>query len=262
MPEWVSAATGIDLRHKATSVQINDSTARTFMTQLMDVQRADYAEINLGTGQEWLTSRLFIIAILYERMKNINCFVFVETVEGTRKRYVGWAYASQIRWALSRTYPWLEQAFAQAYAAHVGIDQNIVVTNHGRLGYRYAPMDAGAGIVLLTKFLDKVQSIAIPPPGKDEEWVLIDTTTFTREHAQWLTADLIETMLGVDCHTETVPALGAKKDQLTALMAVPKRFVAVTSNQGRLDYLVDRSILLEQVADRVASQLDGRAKAE
>lgn len=266
MPEWASATTGIDLRHKATSLQIIDTTARTFMTQLMDDQRADYAEINLGSGHEWLTSRLFIIAILYQRMKSIHCFVFVETAEGTRKRYVGWAYPSQIRWALARQYPWLEQAYGQAYADYIGNAQNIVVSNQGKLGYQYAPLDAGAGIEILRKFLERVQSPAIPPSDKEAEWVQIDSTLPpilpTREHAQWLTAELIETILGSDCHNESVSASGPKKDLLESLLSITKRYVAVISNQGRLDYLVDRSILLEQVVDRVTSQIDSSTKTE
>lgn len=265
MAEWANSTTGLDLRHKATAMQIIDSTARTFLTQLMDDQSADYAEINLGTGAEWLTSRLFIIAIIYERMKSINCFVFVETSEVTRKRYVGWASPSQIRWALARKYPWLEQAYGHAYADYLGIDQNaqnIIVSNRGQLGNKYAPIGAGAAIELFTKFLQKVQITTIPLPNDAVEWVLIDTQTQEREHARWLTAEFIEIILGSDCHTETISALSSKSEQIQALLKIPKRFVAATSNQGRLEYLVDRSVLLEQVADRVAAQTDSIPKAE
>src|SRR5262249_25120105 len=77
VPDWSSGA--LDLRHSAMSIQINDSTVATFLNQLTDNGSADYAEVNLGTGKEWLTSRLFIIAIVFARMKRIKCFVFFET---------------------------------------------------------------------------------------------------------------------------------------------------------------------------------------
>ena len=96
VPEWSGSPTALDLRHKATAIQVNNSTARTFLTQLTDEGTGDYAEINLGAGGEWLTSRLFIMAIIFARMKGVKCFVFVETVGNTRKRFVGWAEPEKI----------------------------------------------------------------------------------------------------------------------------------------------------------------------
>ena len=72
IPEWSGSPNALDLRHKATAVQVQDSTARTFLTQLTDEGTGDYAEINLGAGEEWLTSRLFIMAIAFAKMKGIK----------------------------------------------------------------------------------------------------------------------------------------------------------------------------------------------
>lgn len=120
VPEWSGSSTALDLRHKATAIQVNDSTARIFFSQLAAEDTGDYAEINLGAGGEWLTSRLFIMAIIFARMKGIECFVFVETAGSVRKRFVGWADPAKIRCALAKRYPWLEQAYAETYATVVG----------------------------------------------------------------------------------------------------------------------------------------------
>ena len=69
VPEWSGSPGTLDLRQKATAIQVNDSTAMTFSAQLMEGGTADYAEVNLGAGQEWLTSRLFIMSIVFARMK-------------------------------------------------------------------------------------------------------------------------------------------------------------------------------------------------
>src|SRR5215831_13437543 len=55
-PDWAAGA--LDLRHQAVAIEVNDSTAANFRAQLMQEGRVDYAEVNLGGGQEWLSSRL------------------------------------------------------------------------------------------------------------------------------------------------------------------------------------------------------------
>jgi hypothetical protein len=91
VPEWGRPPRALDLRHRMTAIQVNDSNARTFLSQLTEEGTADYVQVNLGTGKEWLTSRLCIMAIVFARMKGIECFVLVETeaFRSVRKHYVG-----------------------------------------------------------------------------------------------------------------------------------------------------------------------------
>src|SRR5262245_11682605 len=70
VPDWSAGA--LDLRHSATPIGIFDSTVASFIDQLHRSGTADYAHVNLGTGQEWLTSRLFIMAIVFAQMKDIK----------------------------------------------------------------------------------------------------------------------------------------------------------------------------------------------
>ncbi|MEH2537194.1 MULTISPECIES: hypothetical protein [unclassified Bradyrhizobium] len=53
VPKWSGSPNALDLRHKATAIQVNDSTARTFLTQLTDEGTGDYAEstwVPVGNG--------------------------------------------------------------------------------------------------------------------------------------------------------------------------------------------------------------------
>jgi hypothetical protein len=78
-PGFSSATAGVDLRQRASAMQVTDSTARTFLNQLRDPTTADYAIVNLGTGDQWLTSRLYIMAVVLPRMKGLKAFVFFWT---------------------------------------------------------------------------------------------------------------------------------------------------------------------------------------
>ena len=263
VPEWSGSPTALDLRHKATAIQVNGSTARTFLTQLTDEGTGDYAEINLGAGGEWLTSRLFIMAIIFARMKGVKCFVFVETVGNTRKRFVGWAEPEKIRWALARRYIWLEQAYADAYAVITSQQKAVIVSRSGKLDYPHEPARS-AGIALLKEFLQRVQQPFPPPPkpAAPEEWVVVDTETHTQEHARWVSAEELEQVLGDDCNTAVVQSseLRSKNTtgQLKAFLSVPTQFVAVVADDQRFEYLVRRDVLVEQVTKRMASEPDGR----
>lgn len=255
VPDW--SAGKLDLRHTATAVLVNDSTARTFSAQLMQGGSADYAELNLGAGEEWLTSRLLIMSIIFARTKGIQSLVFLETSGNTRRRFAGWAEPEKVRWALAQRYPWLEQAYADAYSEVISGPAAFVVNNRGALGQEIQPNDPGPTIDLIQKFLQRVQAVFPVPPPPDE-WVIVEETSNTYEHASWIDSEDVEMMLGNDFHTSTIHAseLGSKntKDQLRVFLSQPVRFQAVVGDDGRFQYLVDRRILLEQVSARIVSE--------
>ena len=73
--------------------------------QLEDVDEAlDYLAIDLGTGR-WLTSRLFIFAIMLQRMRDLRCFVFLAQEGDEGGRFLGTASPDKVRWALAYLAP-------------------------------------------------------------------------------------------------------------------------------------------------------------
>jgi hypothetical protein len=260
-PDWSAGA--LDLRHKAAAIQVNDSTAATFLSQLREKADGDYAEVNLGDGKEWLTSRLYIIAIVFARMKAIKCFVFVETSGNTRRRFVCWAKPERIRWALARRFPWLEQSYADAYSTILSQRSAFVVSNDGRLGYQYSQHDPQPSIELLKEFLQRVQTPAVPPAITDNEnWVLVDDATNTHEHSRWISSHLLEETLGEDANRSYIRSSELRwksmAEQRKAILSFSGQFVAVTEEDQRFEYLVDRTVHLEQVAKQPAPQTDER----
>ncbi len=264
VPEWSVSATGFDMRRKAMAIQMNDSSAMSFFTQLTEKVTGDYAEINLGKGEEWLTSRLFIMAIIFAQMKGIGCFVFVETSGSVRRRFVGWAEAARIRWALAKRYPWLEQAYAQAYATTSAQGNAVIVSRDGRLGYSYSPENPGAGIMLLREFLQRVQQPLppIPNPNEHSEWVELDAATKTMEHGSWINAEELERVLGDDINTAAALSNELRvrntEGQLKSLLAFPGQYIAVVSEEKKFEYLVRRDVLVDQVGKEMSTESNGR----
>jgi len=267
IPEWTRGK--FDLRRRATSVQVDDSTAKTFLDQLQEDSNADCAEVDLGTGKEWLTSRLFILAIVLARMKGIQHFVFMETSINGRKQYVGYAEAEKIRWDFSRRYPWFEEAYAAAYSTVLDEYQARIVSNQGRLGRKDWESDPTVSIELVKEFLARVQMEQRSELEDSTNWIDIEKDQNedygfvprqrTYEHADELDSQLVEDILKSDLMRFTISSVELRskntKEQLKTLLPFRDRFIAVTSEDGRFEYLVDRAIILEQVARELSSTL-------
>ncbi len=127
-PSW-SAPSLSDVRQPSPADQFS-SYAMALIEQIRSDAASDYAVIDLGTGQQWLTSRLFIFAVLLQRMRALRCFVFVETAGETHQKFIAMASPEGVRWGLARRYPWLEQAFAQSYGNLWSIQ---ILSNSGAL---------------------------------------------------------------------------------------------------------------------------------
>lgn len=252
-PSWSGAPSALDLRHRAAASQVSDSTARTFIDQLSERGRADYAEVNLGEGEEWLTSRLFIMSILFPRHRGVRAFVFLEAAGGVRRRYLGWASPDRLRWCLARRYPWLEAAYANAYAQLLERPDVAVADADGALRSTWGPGDAGPSVDLMRGFLERVQGV--PAPAQDPDWVEIEGDPGTApvvEHAHWLDGRLLEELLGAELHRAsfTMDVLMSRPApvQMRELAAMDGAFIGVTDAQQRFDALIDRHHTLAQAA--------------
>jgi hypothetical protein len=112
--DW-SGPKGTDYRSSTVATDIAGSY-KSVLTELLDKPlTADYAVLDLGEGRLWLTSRLYLFANLLAR-KGLRAFVFVDTDQGIRGRFVGIASLDEIRWRLAGASPWMEKAFAKVYA--------------------------------------------------------------------------------------------------------------------------------------------------
>jgi hypothetical protein len=126
------------------------STPENLVKQFGDYSPLDYAIIDLGLGKSWITSRLYIFALMLQRMRGLRYFVFVTTTPEVRRRFVGIIEASNVRWVLAGLYPQLEEAFGKAYA-NLGSTENYqAVTRNGAL-------KAPVALTLVTKYLVEIR---------------------------------------------------------------------------------------------------------
>lgn len=116
VPELQPSASFDQIR-ELTSLISTQSTAPPLFRELTSSGEAEFVIVNLGSISKprWLTSRLYIFAVMFERMRGIRSIVFVESTDEKRHSYVGCAVPATVRRALGIRYPWLEQAYASAY---------------------------------------------------------------------------------------------------------------------------------------------------
>jgi hypothetical protein len=240
--------------------RVVDSAAMTMFAQLAAEEPAPFLAVDLGEGREWLTTRLLIFSALLRNMRQTRTLVFVETAGAVRGHFVGLASTESVRWAIARAYPWIERAYAQAYAEATTLraparEEPFVTDSSGRLRHEVAH-----GIA--TNFVFAVQQK--PPPLRKAQapadWV-IEQRPDGRfvEHASWLTGADVERLLGPALHRfayvrETLPTPSAESGR-AALLASGEDIVALVDEQHRFrDLVVNRRELLEALAAESAEQ--------
>jgi hypothetical protein len=242
-PKW-SAPSLSDVRQLSPADEFS-SQATSLLDRLRNDSASDYAVIDLGGGQQWLTSRLFIFAVLLERMRGLRCFVFVETTGETRRRFIGLAAPEGVRWGLARRYPWLEKAFASAYSQLPNFQ---IQSNHGAL-------ESWQAIQLVQKFLKEIQKDV--PESDPQEWTSLGTQPLW-EHAKWLDGSRLERVLHDFLDVSSMPESPdmPPTDRAKAALRRGGALVALVGADGRFKTLIDRQALLEKLGERFVASFD------
>lgn len=246
-PDWKVGPFDSDLRHSTSADQLMSGVA-TLFEQFRDDKALDYAVIDLGIGKEWLTSRVFIFALMLERMRSLRCIVFLETSGNVRRRFLGIASPNKVRWAIAQRYSWLECAFAQAYSQ----------INNYRIMSVQGALDPQAAKDLVRHFLEQIQGPE-PGPGMDaSEWIALRDPTGTQprwEHAKWFDGASLERELYSILDDSCIPISPdvPTDEQVQAILRRKGPFVALVEEGGRFKSLVDRQALLDQVTERLVT---------
>jgi len=237
---------------------ISDSALSLF-TQVQDTTAADFALIDLGRGDEWITSRLFIAAALLERMRGLRAMVFVESRQWLPGYFLAVASPSVVRWSLARRYPWLELAYAQATeraivtvlpppaAKDFVTTDSIITSDHGTLGGNRAE-------ALTREFLSSIQDFTgNPMPPSPDDWVEL---TGYRERAAWVTSRLLRELLPAPAFDQQMSEMrdDPQARRVRAVLRRPGQFVALVDSDQRFKRLVDRGILLEEAALQLSQE--------
>jgi hypothetical protein len=143
-PLWtVDYGSGSADVREAAGANIFDSYADTLLQSIEGPGSLDFAVVDLGRGDKWLSSRLFLFAVLLRRMRGLRRLVFVQTNDLSDRVFVGSADPEGVRWALAQRYPWLEVAFAAAYQGAFSMDprfpvEPVIMSEQGALSRRQA----------------------------------------------------------------------------------------------------------------------------
>lgn len=261
-----------DIRTATSRAEISDSS-RAMLEQVQSDTPADFALIALGTGDEWLTSRLYIAAAMMQRMRGVRAFVFVEQAPTTQRRLVAVASVRQLRWALARKYPWLEAAFVVANLGAFPLStipaaalppQAAWLPDPRTLTPHGAPplitSDTGGlqpwqARELVGRFIESLQQVD-PPKGPQDplEWVLLGTSTY--ERAAWVTRGLLASLLPQEAFRTYADALRdaprARRTRAVLRRAAP--FVALVDADREFIRLVNRNALLEEIAGSLGEE--------
>jgi hypothetical protein len=176
-----AATTGAKIR----GIEIRDSS-RAVLEQVQSTEPADYALIALGQGDKWLTSRLFISAIMMQRMRGVQVFVFVESTATSDQRLVAVAPVGQLRWALAQRYPWLELAWVRANMSALASPVSTTQLAPGQ--------QLGAEACWLPD--PRAQSMSLPLV------VASDTGAFAPSTARQIAQDFIQSLQQPSCPTQ------------------------------------------------------------
>ena len=273
---------------------IADST-RMILEQAQSTMPADYAVIDLGAGEEWLTSRLFIAAVMLERMRGVKVFVFLETTAAQAHRFVAICTLSQIRWSLACRYPWLEAAWLRAYTTvfPAFAPAGVTVPNGAAwlpdpliISPAPSPIQSATGALepwnarnVVGQFIQLLQiaaELVQPPtsalpasvsgnptpvtPASVSTPVLVQSSfpgdtwvTFasgTQERAAWVSRQMLEAMLPEEAFESWLDeARDAPRARRTrSVLRRPGRFVALVRGDREYVRLLNRSVLLEELA--------------
>jgi hypothetical protein len=271
-----------DIRTATSSAAVSDSS-RAMLEQAQSTAPADFAIIALGEGTEWLTSRLFVAAVMMERMRGLKAFVFTERTPSTESRIVAVASVTQVRWSLARSYPWLEAAWARA---SLSIFPGAIPPGTPPAAMQLPPgaqwlpeprtfsavpqvikSDTGAlepfqARQVVSGFLNsiQIQSPPVPPvpaPIIDTEWVTLKSGV--RERGTWITRKSLASLLPAEAFAAWVEALrdSSRAHRTRAVLRRAAPFVALVEGDREFVRLANRQALLEEIAKALGEEPEG-----
>lgn len=255
LPELASSWSvgSADVR-KATPPQVFNGISHGLFQQLLDSGRADYAVVDLGKGQEWLTSRLFMFALVLGMVRDLRALVFLESTNGTRRRFLGVATPLDVQKSLAARYPWLEEAWLKASAARYAEEPS----EANGLGdtSNQQPLFSGAGHETVASFVQRfvqlVQRTTNPPVREEDTYLKVGTEPETWEKAQWVDGERLERDLA-GCLEYAWCQNSPNKTRKAIANAVMRRsspLVALVDSDRRFLGLVDRYALLDEMKQR------------
>jgi hypothetical protein len=220
-------------------------SARGLIRGVQSAEPADFSPIFLGTGDEWLTSRLYLATVMMERMRGIKAFVFLDRTAESERHFVAVVDVRLLRWRLARRYPWLEAAYAGAYAQ--ALTQNPPIPMPSTIISDTGALEPGQAEAVAQRFIASLQRNT-PVPSQDSEWTWLDRGV--EERATWVTRALLTELLPTNVFAAKVDEMDdqPRVKRSRAVLRKPEAYVALVDRHDQFLSLVDRRAYLEILA--------------
>lgn len=253
LPTMSEAQLGEDVltfRASDTFMVVSSSAKSSLFNMFEQPGKYEFVAINLGRGEKWLSSRLYIFAKMLQRMKALRCIVFLGVGADTEAQFIGATTPEKVCWGLAKSQPWLEAAYAQAYGQSLVPGQPSILNENGAL-------DAALAEQLVRSFINNLSNLATPPPVRNErEWVTFAPNQ-PPEHATWLSREYLEQGLGYVLWKDVVTASETKKEA-KALLKCSAPYVAKIKKNGEFLSLIDRVAFLDEVMSKIGDKLEAK----
>jgi hypothetical protein len=241
------------------AAMVGDS-GRALYSAVQDRTSADFATIDLGVGDEWLTSRLFIASLLLPRMRKVRIFVFVERRQEITQRFLALIEPQALRWRLAVRYPWLEASFVRAYAIAmsdypdadpppVTLPVPTTLPKHRQLVVdATGALEPTAAQRLVQHFIAGLQQPAAP--ATSDEWTPLVSNV--SERASWVTADLVRELVPEHEPFQWIEERPEDDEakRIATILRLSGDFAAIVDPDRRFTRLVDRRGVLEAAGKR------------
>jgi hypothetical protein len=246
-PLWKVEYSGIEVDvRRLTSAAVFDSYADTLLTHISEPGALDYAVVDLGNGDTWLASRLFLFAELLDRMRGLRCFVFIYTTSRSNRTYLGNARPQHVKWQLAQQYPWFETELTKAYNTTYETSPKstapLILSDRGAIDH----YTAGRVCRLFLQFIQQEEV----PTVATEQWNCLGSLW---EHSSWLDITTVRRLLGAVISAEQIDddSEADRKTRVRDLVACRGDFVALVNREG-YNGLIDRRLIVEKIARETA----------
>ncbi|MCU0588096.1 MAG: hypothetical protein MUF52_08050 [Syntrophobacteraceae bacterium] len=236
-----------------TPPRVLNGNSRAFFQELVRPAGADYVVVDLGKGQEWLASRLFLFSLILGMARSLRTLVFLESSHGVRRRFLGTASPADVHKALAVRYPWLEEAWLQASAAQY--ERRATGAVDGEEPASGQPLFSGADPEMVRSFshdfLERIQRSGPPPEAERDHFLQVSSSPEAWEKTQWLDGERLERDLAGWLQYDWCEHSPDRPHKAIVASVVRRGapFVALVDSDRRFLGLVDRYALLDETRE-------------
>jgi hypothetical protein len=234
-------------------------TPTTMMELLRRIKEVDplyYLLVDIGSGQRWLISRLFLFSFVLWRIGAVRCVVFVETKLNHTRQLLGITKPESVCAILGQKYPWFQIVLNEVWAQ---LPERVPANT--------IELSRNSAEQLVQQFLDHPRIRKNEPPSYPadviDEWEELhpEPMPIYWEHSKWLSRRHVdEDVRQVFFDGEEAKLLDSPEDPTSrrnlGLLRRQVPFVALVNSKGEMKYLVDREAFLRRVGVHFAQNLE------